>query len=114
MRHARIDLDRIGLVIAIETVAEAPDISERNDVVGLAEYTEHRALDASDNVFQRLWEALADFHSLSDAAPYHTSAAAIGLSAANTSGCRPVWHTPLTQSWSDRLAGAWRAPRALC
>src|ERR1700738_2730298 len=60
MRHARIDLDRIGLVIAIETVAEAPDISERDDVVGLAEYTEHRALDAGDNVLQRLWEALAD------------------------------------------------------
>ncbi len=60
MRHARIDLNRIALVMAIETVAEAPDIGERDNVVGLAEYAEHRTLDAGDDVLQRLGKTIAD------------------------------------------------------
>src|SRR3984893_1919493 len=60
MRHAGIDLDRICLVMAIETVAQAPDIGERDDVVGLAEYAEHRALDAGDDVLQPFGERAAD------------------------------------------------------
>src|SRR5258706_12816311 len=35
-------------------------------------------------------------HSRLEAAPYHATAALIGASAANTSGCRPVWQYPAT------------------
>src|SRR5882672_5981757 len=35
MRRAGIDLDRVGLVVAVEAVAETPDVVERDHVVGL-------------------------------------------------------------------------------
>src|SRR5947209_1353503 len=43
-----------------------------------------------------LGESFVTSHSRLEAAPYHTTAALIGASAANTSGCRPVWQYPAT------------------
>ena len=39
---------------------------------------------------------LVTSHSRGAAPPYHTTAALIGTSAANTIGCRPVWQYPMT------------------
>src|SRR5262249_20765874 len=50
------------------------------------------AITASSGLGCRLFTS----HSRLEAAPYHTTAARIGTSAANTSGCRPVWQYPAT------------------
>ena len=60
MRRAGIDLDGVGLVVAIETVAKAPHVGQRDDVIGLAEYAEHRAFDARDDLVERRRKALVD------------------------------------------------------
>src|SRR5580704_13091145 len=60
VRRAGIDLDRVGLVVAIETVAQAPHVGERDHVVGFAENAEHRAIDARNHVIERFWELVID------------------------------------------------------
>src|ERR1700722_5862522 len=54
--RAGIDLDRIGLVVAIEAVAQAPHVGERDHMVGLAKNAEHRPIGARDHVIERFWK----------------------------------------------------------
>src|SRR5262245_62547478 len=53
VRRAGIDLDGIALVVAIEAIAQAPHVGERDHVVRLAENAEDRALDAGDDLLER-------------------------------------------------------------
>src|SRR5215831_13249630 len=59
VRSTGVDLDRIALVVAIEAVAEAPHVGERNHMVGLAENAENRTLDRGNDVVERLGIARA-------------------------------------------------------
>src|SRR5262245_18437752 len=60
VRRAGIDLDGIALVVAIEAIAQAPHVGERDDVVRLAENAEHRAFDAGDDLLERRGIARVD------------------------------------------------------
>ena len=60
MRRAGIDLDRIGLVVAVKTVAQPPHVGERDHMVGLAENAEHRTIDARDHVIERFGKLFVD------------------------------------------------------
>src|SRR6266508_78082 len=59
VRRAGIDLDRVAFAMAIEAVAEAAHVVERDHVIGLAENAENRALDPADDLVERFGIALA-------------------------------------------------------
>src|SRR6516225_10709405 len=59
VRSTGVDLDHIALVVAIEAVAEAPHVGERDHMAGLTENAENRTLDRGNDVVERLGIARA-------------------------------------------------------
>src|SRR5262245_61947606 len=60
VRGIGVDLDRIALVVTVETVAQAPHVGERDHVVGFAENAENRTPDCGDDLVERPGIARAD------------------------------------------------------
>src|SRR5947209_12486211 len=54
MGGALVDVDVVAFPVRLQAVAEALHVGERDDVVGLAERAEHRAIDGGDHLVQRL------------------------------------------------------------
>ena len=53
MRRVGIDVDVIRLAVTLQGVAQAPDVVDRDEVIGLAEHAEHRARDGGDDLVER-------------------------------------------------------------
>jgi hypothetical protein len=79
-------VDLITLTVGFETVAQPLHVLERDDVIAAKTGQGSAAITVSSGLGCSLFTS----HSRLDAAPYHKTAAAIGTSAAKTSGCRPV------------------------
>src|SRR5581483_7861325 len=60
VRHGGEDLDVVALAVPLQGVAEAADVVERHEEVGLAEDAEDGALDARDDGVERLGLVLGD------------------------------------------------------
>src|SRR4051794_7928072 len=53
VRRVAIDLDVVTLSVAIQTVAQAPDVVERDQMIGFAEHSEHGTIDRGDDLVER-------------------------------------------------------------
>src|ERR1700694_4890731 len=53
MGSALVDVDVIAFLVSLPAIPEAVHVRDRDDVIGLAESPEHRAVDGGDHLIQR-------------------------------------------------------------
>src|SRR4029077_7125481 len=53
VRRVAIDVDVVTVSVALQTIAQAPDVVERDQMIGLAEHSEHGTVDRGDDLVER-------------------------------------------------------------